>query len=426
VTVQPRPRDLAVERPADLRRVDAARYAQRRAWFYICAAFAIWCTLFTTVFVGANTWRKTAYSAPPAQLLSKRGIVLYQGPRDERPVSIVEPTDLEEGGIIDVPANNSEAVVQLRIDNSTATLRPGSRVRLATMRVGRFSPDLTQVRFEQLQGAVNYAVSGELPSGREVEVKTPHMPGATDLVKLTKGDYLIWVQSGGTRVASYFGQAKAEISDSTLRLRDGRWVVIGPDRSDLRQPLDLPEQLVKNRDFSRGFDEYWSPIDIGERGRPDVGGHRSIVQEFVYDRPMRTLRVTRDTAKNTHNETGLAQEINRDVSAFRGITFSAWVKVNHASLDGGGYVGSEYPMMFRVHYVAENGGNSIWAHGFYVKNTTNRPADLGEEIPANEWHRFTLDMNTLKERPAFISKIEVLASGHDFDAQVANVQLAVE
>jgi hypothetical protein len=83
-------------------------------------------------------------------------------------------------------------------------------------------------------------------------------------------------------------------------------------------------------------------------------------------------------------------------------------------------------MMFRINYVAENGGNYTWAHGFYVKNETNRPADLGEQIEAGKWFRFLLDMTKLKDRPAYIASVEVLASGHDFDAQVANVELTVE
>jgi hypothetical protein len=425
MTVQPRAKDLALEGVPEVRPSEAAQRASRRAWIYLCAAFVIWCTLVTSLAVGVNTWRKTAFSAPPAHLVGKHGIVLYQGPRDERPVSIAERADLEEGGVLEIPAG-SEALLQLNVDSSTVRLRAGSRLRLGAMRVGRFSRELTQVRLEQLRGAANYTVTGELPDGREVEIRTPHTTQPQDGLKLTKGEYLVWVQPNGTRVTSYVGQAKAEVGGSTFRLRDGKWIVLGPERPDLRVPLDLPEQLIKNRDLSRGLGESWSPIDIGEKGRPDVGGHRSVVEEIIDGRTVRSLRVTRDTAKDTHNETGISQQINRDVSAYRAITFSAWVKVTHASLDGGGYAGTEYPMMLRINYAAENGGNSSWVQGFYFRNASNRPADLGEQIPAGEWHHYTLDMTTLKERPAYISSVEVFASGHDFDAQVANIQLTVE
>jgi hypothetical protein len=425
MTVQPRSKALPLSGPVESAESRAAALAQRRAWLYILTAFTVWCALVASAGYELNTWRKTTYWAPPAQLLNKRGIVLYQSPRDERPISIAESTDLEEGGLLEVPAS-SEAVIQLRVDNSTIRLRPSSTMKLTSMRVGRFSRELTQVRLEQFRGAANYTVAGELPDGRELEVKTPNTPQPQDSLRLTKGEYLVWVQPGGTRLASYSGQARADVGNSVFRLRDGKWVVLGQESPDLRQPSDLPEHLLKNRDFSRGASYGWSTIDIAEKGRPDVGGLRTVEEELVNGQPMRVLRLRRETTKDTHNETGLYQDVNREVSAYRAVTLSAWVKVNSASLDGGGYAGSEYPLMLRVNYVAENGGTYAWTHGFYTKNPTNRPADLGEQIPAGEWYRFVLDLTALRERPAYIVNVEVFAAGHDFDAEAAGLDLSIE
>src|SRR5436309_1607089 len=125
--------------------------------------------------------------------------------------------------------------------------RRGAGIRRAggtRMRVGRFNRDLTQVRLEQLDGAANCTIAGELPDGREVEIKTPNTPQAGEAIKLTKGEYLVWVQPMGTRVEAYSGQAKAEMGGSVYRLRDGKWVVLGPERAELKQPLDLPEHLI--------------------------------------------------------------------------------------------------------------------------------------------------------------------------------------
>ena len=124
-------------------------------------------------------------------------------------------------------------------------------------------------------------------------------------------------------------------------------------------------------------------LDKGEPGRPDVGGTRRLVEETIAGRKVQALRITRDTAKDTHNETGIVQEIERDVSAYRTISFTAWVKINRASLSGGGYLGSEYPMMFRVNYSDEKGGRPGWSHGFFYANPENRPTDGGE---LTRWH----------------------------------------
>jgi hypothetical protein len=401
---------------------DPDQAAQRRAWICLGAAFAVFCTLAVLALTGANTWRKTAYLAPAALLIEKRGIVLYQGPRDSLPVSVTEGTDLEEGGTIYVPIS-SEATIHLRVDNSIVRMRSNTQIRLSNMRVGRFNRDLTQVRLDMVHGAANYQIAGELPGGREVEVRTPNTPGSADSLKLTKGDYLVWVQAAGTRLIAYSGQARAEVNGSLVRLRDNKWVLVGPEA---RAAFDLPEHLIKNRDFAKGLGEAWSPIDIGETGRPDVGGQRKVEDVTIFGQPHRSLRLTRDTAKDTHNETGLRQEVDRDVWAYRGITLAAWVRVMSASLDGGGYVGSEYPMMLRVNYVAENGGSYSWSHGFYVKNDSGRPTGNGEQVPVNEWYRFSLDMTKLKERPAYITSVDVFASGHDYDAEIAGIDLTVE
>jgi hypothetical protein len=294
------------------------------------------------------------------------------------------------------------------------------------MRVGRFNRNLTQVYIEQIQGAANYSIAGELPDGREVEISTPHTSSGQGVIKLTKGDYLVWVEPDVTRLLSYSGQAKVQLDQTVQRLRDGKWIAFGEGRPDRWRPADLPEDLLKNTDFLRGLSDSWAPIDVGEKGRPDVGGQRSLIEESVGNRTMRTLHLFRDTTKDTHNETGLRQQLNRPVWAFRELLLSAWVKISSASLDGGGYAGSEYPLMIRVNYVAENGGSYSWVHGFYVQNSSNRPADLGELIPAREWTYFSLDMNQLRERPAYIESVEVFASGHDFDSQIADLKLRAE
>ena len=403
-------------------RSDPDQAARRRAWICLGLAFAVFCLLAVLGLVGANTWRKTAYLAPAAQLVEKRGIVLYQGPRDSLPVSVTEGTDLEEGGTIDVPIS-SEATIHLRVDNSVVRLRSNTQIRLSNMRVGRFNRELTQVRLDMVQGAASYQIAGELPGGREVEVRTPNTPGSVDSVKLTKGEYLVWVQSAGTRLIAYSGQARAEVNGNVVRLRDNKWALVG---SEAKQAFDLPEHLIKNRDFAKGLGEAWSPIDIGETGRPDVGGQRKLENVTILGQPYRSLRLTRDTPKDTHNETGLRQQIDRDVWAYRGITLAAWVRVVAASLDGGGYAGSEYPIILRVNYVAENGGTYTWSQGFFVQNESGRPTEIGEQIPPNEWYRFSLDMTKLKDRPAHIASIEVFASGHDFDAEVGGIDLIAE
>ena len=108
----------------------------------------------------------------------------------------------------------------------------------------------------------------------------------------------------------------------------------------------------------------------------------SSTEEEIAGRRVQAVKLSRVTEKDTHNETGITQEINRDVSAYRNLAVTAWVKVSQASLSGGGYLGSEYPVMIRVNYTDEKGGRPGWTHGFYFSNPENRPTENGEIDPA--------------------------------------------
>jgi len=324
---------------------------------------------------------------------------------------------VEEGSFVEA-GDSGRATLEF-FDGTTARLMPNSRLQMATLRVGKFNPDHTRLSLNLLSGAANLNVAGRLPFGREVTIATPH-----GVVSLSKGDYLIWVQDDGTRVSSYTGRAKVEVADNAVRLRDGQRATLPLDEFP-RGPFPLSENLIKNGDFSRQL-QGWTMLDKSEPGRPDIGGTRRLVEETIAGRKVQALRITRDTAKDTHNETGVVQEIERDVSAYRNVSFTAWVKVNLASLSGGGYLGSEYPVMFRVNFIDEKGGRPGWSHGFFYANPENRPSDGGELIAQGEWYPYLGRLTDLPERPAYIRSIEILSAGHDFDALVSDIRLIVE
>ena len=147
------------------------------------------------------------------------------------------------------------------------------------------------------------------------------------------------------------------------------------------------------------------------------------MQELLDDALRAALRVSRESRFQTHNETGLVQQLNADVSVYPQVTLSAQVKVRSASLSGGGYLGTEYPLMLRLRYRDAAGNGQTWYRGFYYQNPERRPTDRGELVPQDTWVRFQLDLAELPEPPVFLYALEVLGAGHDFDALVTHVQL---
>jgi hypothetical protein len=395
----------------------SAARARRRAWLCVVIAFAVWCTLAGSVAVTGWSYRRNATESPPAQLNVERGTVFYTSPAAADQMRARPGMTADEGGIVEV-GDNGRATIEL-FDGSTVQLMGNTQMELSQIRVGKFNPDHTRVVLGMLEGAAHFTIAGKLPYGREVVLNTPY-----GKVSLSKGEYLVWVQEDGTRVSSYVGQAKAGVDDHAVRIRDGQRALLPTDGFP-RGPFTLAENLLKNGDFARQF-QGWTMLDKYEPGRPDVGGTRRLVEETIAGRRVEAMRITRDTDKDTHNETGITQDVNRDVSAYRNIAVTAWVKINQASLSGGGYLGSEYPVMFRVNYTDERGGRPGWTHGFYYSNAESRPTDNGEIIAQGEWYPFLGRLTDLPDRPIFIKSIEVLSAGHDFDATIADIRLVAE
>ncbi len=399
--------------PGDL----AARRAERRTWVCLSVAFLLWCALAVGLAAAANNYRRYATESPPAVLAAERGTVFYASGVAVPQVRARAGMALDEGGLIE-PGDNGTATLEL-FDGSSVQLMPKSKLELATLRVGTFNQDHTRLSLNLVDGAAALSIAGRLPYAREVTVATPH-----GIVSLSKGDYLVWVDDEGTRVSSYTGRAKVEMGDNVVRLRDGQRATLPLDGYP-RGPFGLADNLIRNGDFSRQL-QGWTMLDKGESGRADTGGSRRLVEDTIAGRKVQALHISRDSPRDTHYESGIVQEINRDVSAYRNITFTAWVRVDHASLSGGGYLGSEFPIMFRVHYTDEKGGRPGWSHGFYYANPENRPTDGGELIAQGQWFPYLGRLSELPDRPTFIRSVEVLSAGHDFDAMVADVRLVVE
>jgi hypothetical protein len=412
--------DVAV-RPAQIagsRGIEThGRAAQRRAWLYITTAFTVWCCLVVATIVGAVNYRRSATDSPTASLNIDRGIVLYQDSPGVTQIRGQSGMEIYEGSVLEA-SDGTGASLNL-FDGTVAKLLPGARLQPLNLRTGIFNAELTRIELRQERGAVSYNVAGQLPFGRDVVIQTPHAS-----VSLTRGDVTVWVEDGATRVLSYDGRGKVESDVRQTRFRDGQRIVATPG-SLPREPLPIAENLIQNGDLAQGF-AFWNPVDIRERGRQDVLGTRELTNELVAGRRTSALHVFRETQRDTHNETGLVQEINRDVSAYRVVNLTGWVKVNSASLSGGGYLGSEYPILFRVHFTDDKGGRQTWSRGFFYANPENRPTDIGEQIPRGEWYPFLARLHELPDRPAFIRSLEVVASGHDYDALASYIQIITE
>ena len=130
----------------------------------------------------------------------------------------------------------------------------------------------------------------------------------------------------------------------------------------------------------------------------DVNGQRFWVSgPEVGGRAVPALRVVRENSRQEHGETGLIRDMNNlDVSGFRHLWLKAMVRVDSASLSGGGYIGSEYPMMLRMTYEGPRRGPSLDRGPSASTSPTRTTGPCRPAAPSSgrsgEWKQYEVDL----------------------------------
>jgi len=400
--------------PAEARPTRTPDEMQRLAWRVLSAAFAAWVAVAALAVYGGTLWVHTATLSAPASLAVEQGIVLFQDRGTGPPINAHDGMAMQEADVLDVK-DNSLARLELP-GRATLHLGPNAHLVLAGLRAGRFNPNAGRVLLQHTAGSVRVEVLPEAPG--PVALETPY-----GTVEMAPGDYVVAVR--GPRAEAYVraGTATVSVYNDRKALAAGERALLAVDAP--AEKLAGPTNLVANGDFSAGLDG-WRVHDVQEANRPDRPGERSVVRESVDGVAHSALRVVRSSRFDTHNETGVEQDLHVDVSVYPRVVLSALVKVQSASLSGGGYLGTEYPMMLGLRYRDAAGNGQTWYRGFYYQNAEGRPTNRGELVPQGVWTRVQFDLSELPDRPAFLYSLEVLGAGHDFDALITDVRLVAE
>jgi hypothetical protein len=399
--------------PAEERAARTPEEAQRLGWRVLLAAFAVWLGLAGGGVYGLATWLRTATVPAPATLEIEQGVVLLQERGSGPSLNARDGMAMQEGDALEVTEG---ALARLELPGrGVVRLGPRARLVLAKLHAGRFSPAAGGLAFQHTAGALRLQVAPEAPGPLALE--TPY-----GTVTVEPGDYVIAVDGPRAQVLVRDGAATVSVgANPPLALAAGARAQLAAN-APANGPFAGGANLVSNGDFAAAL-AGWQARDTQEANRPDRLGVRGLVQETIDGVPHAALQVSRESRYETHNETGVVQPLNADVSVYPRLVLSARVKVRSASLSGGGYLGTEYPLMFRLRYRDAAGNGQTWYRGFYYQNPELRPTDRGELVPENAWMRFQFDLAALPEPPVFLYALEVLGAGHDFDALVTDVQL---
>ena len=400
------------ERAVATARAPAAVRAERRAWLIIWVAFATFCALVFAAFKFTLEYVSNAEVDQSATITSSRGQVAFRLPGSEEKTLLGSRTDLGVGTVVFLDRTTATSADLQLFDDSRLKLLGGSTLELSRMEVGRFINQHAVV-LTQDSGPIRYS------TGDAVDVQLP-----STLVHLAAhGEYTVWLDGDHGRVLVYGGEAHV----GGITVPEGHRVEID-SHGQILGVYELAMPLLVNAGFGQ-HDQGWQPLDV--LGSPlDVGGMRSWVNGP--NDTENALRVQRQSVKNEHGETGLVQQLNgMDVSGFRHLWLEAMVRVDYADLSGGGTLGTEYPMMFRIKYEGPVEGSFLpWALGFYYSNPDNRPIPPNTAVlwPQGEWKLYSVDLMDTDPSsvPYRLIEFAALGQGHSYDARVAGISLIGE
>ena len=386
------------------------------AWASLGSSFVVFLLLCSSLAFAVNWYKDTATSERGAHLTIISGTVLVQGKGQPSWVRAVDEMELVSGDAVRTE-ERSEALIVL-FDKSTVFLFPETELALTKLAVSRFAPLRHTVVLSLHRGKSRIGVSLSPLGEKQFLVR-----GLQGTARLDEGSYAMTVDNrrDSFRVREN-GRAVVTARGESVALSRGERTEVQRDAPPT-SPRSGLEELVFNGSFTQGLTGWQVGNELGFPEGQDVQGDATLVREE--GRP--AVLFSRRGSKGTHCESYIFQEINRDVSDFAVLRLYLRLKLFHQSLSGGGYMGSEYPVLVKIKYQVAQGEN-FEVYGFYYQNEAHNRTDNGTQVAQNTWVAFTAPENlmTLIPQPRKIISIEVQASGWDYESLVSDVSLLGE
>ncbi len=389
--------------------------AVRVAWRVTIGAFVI----LTALLIGgplARRWYVNAAIEPQRAVMTPIDGVVFlrrQGVGDwlaTRPDEKIVPGDVIR------TAPNARAFVTL-FDHSTVLLYPSSTLRVLRAEQGRFRPHKRSAVLELSQGRARMGVApAPDPSSAFFQLRTPQAE-----VHLGEGSYSADVSTEGLQVSARVGEATAHTPRGSVQARAGQRLVVPAEGSPLgAQPLR--RDLVTNGLFTEragGLPTGWQARVFSEQ-----------TPEGFVSLNTRPGAVTFRRQGLGHAETAIFQPLDADLWDFEKVVITAEIRVLEHSLSGGGWEGTEYPLMLRVYYKDSAGSPIPWYRGYYLHNRDANPvrggAGYGEQVPSTDWQQVQIDLLAQAPRPWRIQRVEVVAQGWDYESAIRELHIWAE
>lgn len=418
----------------------------RKAWRILIGSFLVFTLLLAGagVGIGSYLWSATRPLTGTVEHITGSTQASVR-PRQQIGFKVLNEGDtVDEGDTVRTPRDSR---VTIRLFNQTVVeLSGGSEVVFEQLRTQQYVNRRATIILKQTKGRVivsTSTITGFAATTMEVRTNSggveARQPGTQFRVFVMPGDddgretTNVSVLGGGAVIVAGTGAVQ-----ETVALANGQQSVVVAGVAPTAPTTHVRDLLIGgNFPYADADDilkagSHWADIaNDGNDGRGVARGRAEIVTELVRGQPTRTLRFARDGGNTDNEQVGFRQAFAfGELDEYDAVNLTVDVKVVNHSLSAGGEQGSEYPVIVLLRYKDANGDAKDVGHAFYTQNdrgyNTRNSTTTGFPVQPGVWTPHTWDLKSLVPAPYRLVQMDVYASGHDFDAYVANLAIVAK
>lgn len=414
---------------------------ERLAWTVLLLSFAACLVLMIGTPLAVQWFVRYSYTGQFVTLDVQEGTLLVTCPSTNVPFPATSrQDDLCQGreNIEITTGPTDQGLLYIRPRNAVTTtlssvqIYRGTRlqlIRASTPLLSRLSPEPNQAMLRMDSGRIRVTAPPNPARSLLFQIVTPQA-----LVQLSEGGVAVEANNQETQVTIGDGQAfvVAKANRSVVQLARGQRVAV-PTGSGVTGAMPAARNLLSGySDFREPLGAAWKVYTLD----PQIAGESRGEATNVSVEGRQALDLSR--IGQGFAETGIKQDINRDIRGFGSLQLRIVVRVLQQDVPLCGTAGTECPVMVRLDYVDDNGEPRFWQQGFYYLpdpnnfnpefcNTCN-PRNIHIRAVSGVWYSFESDnlipiLTKVGAPPVFVKSISIYASGHTYQSQVDEVEL---
>ncbi len=450
----------------------------RLAWLVICLATLLFCVLLGSSGYGLWRYRTFAMDMQGGTLIARSPIEWITWKRRDRSTferPLAEQT-LSEGDQVRINpfAGYGQAATIRLFDNNTLDMWAGADVRLAMLQTSRWNDREQIVILQQLDGYVRYDLPHILPYRQTTyrviagETTVDLSPGGSYSIEIIAPEGRVYLPGREplvpvrVDVAVRAGFAEVYGAGERVLLAAGQRVEADPSGYP-SLPVPARWELVQDGNFNTfSVEEYnnttvpdqpslprantWEVFSVVAEPGATPNGFFSLSQgcpppQVNNECDRREWRnaawFIRSGNQSRSFVTGVSQTFGFDdrgvdISEYRSLVFSAWVRILDQSIELTGERGTECPIMVRFLGKKDNPTDPeqqavlcVYASTDETREPVRDPGLQYQRIVPYEWHHVQLQLRHANWVPDFkyLRSVEVYANGHDYDSRITNISL---